>query len=163
MSPSRRPPSQESLAALARDLINGAMPLPNILTSGQPTAAALQRLAAGGCRIVVDLRHADEPREFDEPAEVARLDMTYVSIPVSYDGLGAAEFDQLREVLSTAANGPVLVHCASANRVGALLFPYLVLDEGQERDEAFDLACAIGLRHPGIAEAAHQYIDERTR
>ena len=162
MSPSRNPISQQDLAALARSLRNGAMPLPNILTSGQPTGEALERLAAAGCRTVVDLRLPEEPRDCDEPAHVAALDMTYVNIPVSYDGLGAPEFDRLREVLAGAGDAPVLVHCASANRVGALLFPYLVLDAGRERDEAFDLACAVGLRHAGMAEAGHRYIDERS-
>ena len=153
--------SSADLSALARELVNGAVPLPNVVTGGQPGLDALRRLAAAGCRTVIDLRRADEPRDFDEPAEVARLAMTYVNIPVAYDGLGAPEFDRLREALAAAGEAPVLLHCASANRVGALLLPYLVLDVGREREDAFDVACAVGLRHPGLAEAAFQYIDDR--
>ena len=158
-SPDGPPDRQEALRALARELPNGAVPVPNVITSGQPSAAALERLNGAGCRTVVDLRGPDEPRGFDEPAVVARLDMTYVSIPVSYNGLGAPEFDRLREVLRSAGDASLLLHCASANRVGALLLPYLVLDAGQERETAFELACAVGLRHPGLAEAAFRYLD----
>lgn len=149
------------LVGLARELVNGACPLPDVVTGGQPTAELLARAAAAGARTVLDLRGEDERRDFDEGEEVRRRGMEYVNIPVAYDALGTEEFDRFRALMQDAERRPVLVHCASANRVGALLLPYLVLDEGRDREEAFELACAVGLRHPGIAEAAFRYLDER--
>lgn len=160
MSPDEPPDRHDLLRRVAADLPNGACPLPDVVTGGQPTARLLESAAAAGARTVVDLRRPDEPRDFDEAAEVRRRGMEYVNIPVAYDALGTAEFDRFRALMQDAACRPVLVHCASANRVGALLLPWLVLDEGRDREEAFELACAVGLRHPGIAEAAFRYLDE---
>ena len=38
-------------------------------------------------------------------------------------------FDRFRELIRDGGRRPLLVHCSSANRVGALLIPYLILDE----------------------------------
>ena len=122
----------------------------------------LTHAAQAGCRTVLDLRTPDEPRGYDEARAAQAADLEYVNVPVTYDGLGAAEFDRVRELLRHAPDQPVLVHCASANRVGAVLLPWLVLDQGHARDAAFDLACAVGLRHPGLVDAAFQYLDERS-
>ncbi len=56
---------------------------------------------------------------------------------------------------------PVLVHCARANRVGALLLPYLVLDEHRSPDEALRIAHDVGLRSDELAKTALDYIRDR--
>ena len=100
---------------------NFAHPAESLYTGGQPDAEAWGQLMEAGVTTVINLRSAEEMQGSDEEATVRALGMQYVSIPVA----GAADVDvahaeRLHEALA-AASGAVLVHCASGNRVGALL------------------------------------------
>lgn len=96
-----------------------AVPVDGITSAGQPDEIAFRVFAQSGYRTVIDMRMPDENRGLDEPALVESLGMRYVALPTSGDTI---TFDQARrlEELIEASDGPVLVHCASANRVGAL-------------------------------------------
>lgn len=142
-------------------LPNGSSPLPGVLTAGQPSASQITQLAQSGVKTVIDLRLPDEPRGFDEPAVVRAAGLTYRNIPVTPGTLGDREFDELRVLLSDESARPVLVHCAAANRVGALLIPYLVLDEKRSLDDALEIAGQIGLRSNDLARAALTYVAAR--
>jgi len=146
------------LATIAMGIPNGSLPLPDVVTGGQPTAAHLTALAAAGVKTVLDLRQLDEGRGFDEPSTAQSSGLDYVSAPMGYEGALDTIFDTVREVLGDPERRPVLLHCASANRVGAALLPHLVLDHGVDPDEALQRAVAVGLRHPGIARAALDYV-----
>ena len=143
--------------AAAIPLPNGSAPLDGLLTAGQPTAAQLAQLAAAGVRTVVDLRAGNEPRGFDEAATVRAAGMDYHNVPVTPASLGSADFERVRELLRDPARRPVLVHCASANRVGAALLPYFMLDEGRSPEESLDMAHRIGLRSDEMARTATAY------
>ncbi len=89
--------------------------------SGQPDAAALAVFADSGYAAVIDLRGPDEDRGFDEQAEVEDLGMDYIDLPViGRDGISFENARKLREILDRY-DAPVLVHCGSSNRVGALV------------------------------------------
>lgn len=141
-------------------LANGSRPEPDLLASGQPTAEQLAELAAAGYRTVVDLRAAGEPRDFDEPQAAADLGLSYVSVPVTPDGLDAATFETFFAELA-AAERPALVHCATSNRAGALYYAYLVAEEGVDRDSALARARTAGLRSDALIEKANAYLDSR--
>jgi protein tyrosine phosphatase (PTP) superfamily phosphohydrolase (DUF442 family) len=145
------------LEAIAASLPQGTVPLPDVVTSGQPTARQLEAVGVAGVRTVLDLRRVDEPRDLDEPETVHAAGMEYVHLPMGYEGVPDAIFATVREVLNDPTRRPVLFHCASANRVGAALLPHLVLDHGLELEAALERAVAVGLRHQGIAEAALAY------
>jgi len=142
-------------------LPNGASPFPGVLTAGQPSAAQLSQLAQSGIKTVIDLRAPEEPRGFDEPATVRAAGLTYRNIPVTSATLGDREFDEFRELLRDENARPMLVHCGSANRVGALLIPYLVLDEKRSRDDVLKIAHDVGLRSNDLTRAALSYVGER--
>lgn len=94
---------------------------PGLYVGGQPDESQLQALAAQGVTTVIDLRGADEDRGYAEAARVQALGLRYVSLPIA----GAADITPanaraLQHAIDTS-NGPVLLHCASGNRVGALL------------------------------------------
>lgn len=97
-------------------------PRPGLYTSGQPGTKAWSSLARErGIATVINLRPDAELAGRDEAAEVRAAGLDYVQIPVA----GAADVtvekaDALWRRLEQA-RGPVLVHCASGNRVGALL------------------------------------------
>lgn len=125
---------------LAQHVPNLAMPAAGLYTGGQPDAQAWPALAAAGVTTVVNLRSADEMQGDDEADAVRALGMHYVSIPVA----GAADVDtahaaRLHRALA-AAPGKVLVHCASGNRVGALL----AIDAARANDGDVERAIAYG-------------------
>jgi uncharacterized protein (TIGR01244 family) len=95
-------------------------PVDGITSAGQPDEAGFKVFAEQGYTTVIDLRTAGEDRGLDALAVVESLGMEYVLLPIGRDGI---TFDNARKLdeLIEAAEGPVLVHCASANRVGALL------------------------------------------
>jgi protein tyrosine phosphatase (PTP) superfamily phosphohydrolase (DUF442 family) len=141
----------------------GACPLPGIATAGQPDAPAWGSLAGLGFKSVVDLREPDEPRGHDEVGEIARAGLRYLALPVSHESLGDEQFDAIRAFLRDPLNRPVLVHCQSANRVGALLLPYLALDEHLPIEEAQQRAVTVGLRSPDYAALALDYVKRHAK
>jgi protein tyrosine phosphatase (PTP) superfamily phosphohydrolase (DUF442 family) len=136
----------------------GACPTAGVATSGQPAAQAWEGLAQAGFKSVIDLRAEDEPRGHDEQREVERARLAYLALPVTHDTMADRHFDQLRALLRDPRNRPALVHCASANRVGALLLPYLALDEHRPVEEAHRAALEIGMRSPDYARLALDYV-----
>lgn len=121
-------------------------PRPGLYTAGQPAAGDWQAIAARGVTTVVNLRTASEMQGRDEASEVRAAGMRYVEMPVAgADGITDANARLLRDALA-GANGPVLVHCASANRAGGLL----ALSEARYGGAAPEQAIALG-RAAGMA------------
>ena len=114
------------------------------ISTGQPDSDVLTVVADAGFKTVIDLRGVEENRGIDEPAEVARLGMQYVLIPVAgaedinYEN--AAKLDQIL----AEADGPVFLHCASGNRVGALVALRARMN-GASADDALMLGKKAGL------------------
>lgn len=121
-------------------------PRPGLYTSGQPGAQAWSSLARErGIATVINLRPDAELAGRDEAAEVRAAGLDYVQIPVA----GAADVtvekaDALWRRLEEA-RGPVLVHCASGNRVGALLAIGAVRHGGMTPAEALAFGRTAGL------------------
>ena len=136
----------------------GTCPLPGIGAAGQPGSNDWTDLARAGVRTVVDLRAPNEPRGHDEPDAVRAAGMTYVSIPVTQATLKDEQFDAVRDLLRDPSRRPIVVHCASSNRVGALLLPYFVLDDKQSLEKAIELAIDAGLRSQELATLAVDYV-----
>ena len=141
-------------------LPHGFSPVPGVITGGQPSRRYLALLAASGFRTVIDVRCGDESRAIDEPLEVERAGMRYVNVPVK-DRIDDELFDRFRELMRGPGRRPLLAHCVSGNRVGALLLPYLVLDEGIEQERALHTALRVGLRSPELGADAIDYIARR--
>jgi uncharacterized protein (TIGR01244 family) len=120
-------------------------PEPGILTSAQPSPEQIRALAEAGYRAVVNLRTAEE-MTFDQRALVESLGMEYHTIPVGgADDISEAGARQLHEILE-AVDGPVLVHCASANRAGALIAVRAALFEDMSPEAALEKGRAGGLK-----------------
>ena len=95
-------------------------PAEGITAAGQPDENGLKELADDGYAAVIDLRAAGEDRGIDEQGLVESFGMDYVSLPIA--GRGAVNFENARKLdeILGRYDQPVLVHCASSNRVGAL-------------------------------------------
>jgi uncharacterized protein (TIGR01244 family) len=148
---------QNPLVEVLGNIPFAACPLEGVATAGQPSVAAWPELASAGYHTVVDLRMPDEARDQDEPASVRAAGLEYVSIPVSQPTLDDATFDTFRELMRDPARRPIFVHCATSNRVGALLLPYFALDERMPVADALQLAQDAGLRNPELAQIAMDY------
>ena len=96
------------------------VPVDGMTSAGQPDEAALGVFAKQGYTTVIDLRTEGENRGIEEAEVVEGLGMEYISLPIGRDDIN---FDKARSLdrLIAEADGPVLVHCGSGNRVGALL------------------------------------------
>jgi protein tyrosine phosphatase (PTP) superfamily phosphohydrolase (DUF442 family) len=136
---------------------NACQLLPGVVTGGQPSAAHLTAFHEAGGRVVLDLRDAMEPRPLDEAATAASLGLAYVNVPIGPHSLTDTTLDRVREVLREAGDGLVLVHCASGNRVGAALLPFLMLDHGFEEEDAVAQAMRVGLRSAELMEWGLDY------
>lgn len=142
---------------IAPTMENAQCPLEGVATAAQPSGEHLGNMAEAGYRAVLDLRTPEEPRGLDESEAVRDAGMEYVNIPVSPDTLDDETFGRFRELMNDPGRRPILVHCSSANRVGALLMPYLTLDEGRSTEEAARIARQIGLRSDELEQKARQY------
>ena len=143
-------------------LRNANQPLEGVATAGQPEVGHFGRLASAGYRTVIDLRGPGEDRGLDEPAAVRRAGMEeYANVPVGHEDVDDETFERFRELMAEPERRPVLVHCASANRVGALLIPYLILDEGMTAKEASLAASRVGLRSGKLRQAALRHAANR--
>ncbi|MGI9219403.1 MAG: fused DSP-PTPase phosphatase/NAD kinase-like protein [Woeseiaceae bacterium] len=89
--------------------------------AGQPDADAFALVAEAGYAAVIDLRGEQENRGLDEAAVLQELGLDYVELPLSSpDAISFENAAKLDEILSGYTE-PVLIHCGSSNRVGALL------------------------------------------
>lgn len=132
--------------------------LNNIFLASQPSPADFEQAKNGGIRTVINLRHEDETKDFNERDVIKRLGLNYYNPAFS----GPAEltdhiFDRTRELLRDAER-PILLHCSSANRVGAIWLAYRVLDNGLSVDQALTEARTVGLKSPAYEQIARDYI-----
>lgn len=112
----------DNLAAVQEILIrNMTNPSANIYSSGQPTRAQFDLLAKAGVKHIVNLRPVAE-QNWDEAEYVNTLGITYHHIPVKgAQGITKGNAILLKDALEKIKSEPVLVHCGSGNRVGALV------------------------------------------
>ena len=121
----------------------------DLYISGQPTADALRQLHDKGVTTVVNLRTPEEMAHigFDEAAEVAKLGMKYVYLPVRGTAdmpYSPATVDGFSRALKEA-NGGVLLHCTVAWRASHLWSAYLIRERGMSVDSALGQGRAINL------------------
>ena len=136
---------------------NASEPLPGLVTGGQPTEAQLEAFRAAGGEVVLDIRAAREPRPLDEVAVTERLGLEYVVVPVTAGALTDETLERILDGLRKAEGRPTLFHCASGNRVGAALIPYLVLDQAMEEEDAVQQAIRVGLTSPELLAWGVEY------
>ena len=104
----------------AAEIANFSTPESRVFASGQPTQDQLGVLADSGIRHVISLR-TDGELDWDEAAAVESRGMVFHSISVSgRDGVTTENAQSLETLLASLDGQPVLLHCGSSNRVGAL-------------------------------------------
>ena len=125
---------------------NTARPTETMITGGQPTIADLVKLKEEGVTTVINLRGLGENLGYNEAVELEVLGLKYVQIPMSGgDDLTIENATKLDEALKSV-EGKVLVHCASSNRVGALLAIREFHLKGKSKEDALAFGVLGGMK-----------------
>lgn len=128
-------------------------------TGGQPGSEAYAKAAAAGFRSVVSLRTANEGIDLArERSSVERANLRFFNIPVDSSAPRPEQADEFLRVARDQTNHPMLVTCATANRVGAFMMIFRVVEQGWSEEKALAEALTIGLRSDGLKKFAKDYI-----
>jgi protein tyrosine phosphatase (PTP) superfamily phosphohydrolase (DUF442 family) len=131
----------------------------NFATGGQPTSDAYAKAAASGFTSVLSLRTAGEGVDLiKERARAENGKLRYFNIPVDSSAPRPAQADEFLRIARDKANHPMLVTCATANRVGAFMMILRVVEQGWSEAKALDEAIKIGLRGEELEKFAKDYI-----
>ncbi|HET8940715.1 MAG TPA: sulfur transferase domain-containing protein [Rudaea sp.] len=142
-SASAATPTQTALANLS----NVSFPAPHRVASGAVHADDVAELKKAGVQEVIDLRADEETPHFDEAQAMRNAGIGFHQLPIrgmhdmSRDNV--IKFDQL---LADAGDKLTLVHCASSNRVGAMIALRAAIIQGKPVDDALAEGRHWGLR-----------------
>jgi len=121
---------------------------PNLITSGQPTAAALAGLAAQGFEAVVYLAPptvSDAVR--DEAVIVGRQGLVFVNIPIKFDNPTEQDYEAFAAVLDALGKRKVLVHCQINLRASSMVFLYRAIAKKENPQAAYDAVARVWSPH----------------
>ncbi len=143
--------------------------MPNLLcldnsfaTGGQATDKAFAKIAASGFRSVLSLRTRLEGVDLErERSLVEQNGLRYFNIPVVSRAPRPEQADEFLRVVKIPAHHPMLIHCATANRVGGFMMIYRVVEQGWSVEKAFSEALKIGLRGEELKAFAKDYVASR--
>lgn len=126
---------------------------PGLATAGQPSPEALQKLKEQGFKTVINLRtEAEGGGTGPEKAAVEAQGLRYVGVPISSASFSIEDVQAVAKVLDDVKTAPVLLHCASANRVGAV-WAVMQVQKGRSLEQAEAEGREIGLSGAAMIEA----------
>lgn len=138
----------------------------NITVMGQVTKDELKQAANEGFKSILNLRASGEEGFMpDEEKQAEAAGLTYVNIPVKKEEIS----DELTSQVLKEIDGlpkPVLVHCASGMRAGAMACMHMATREGMTADEGMTKAQAIGFdcnSELQLKQFFEHYVDSHTR
>ena len=134
----------------------------NVLLAGQPSEEAFEKLSQQGYKTIITLRHTDE-EHFDEAKVCEMLGLKFVRLQItSPDDMNVQMMDRCCRLLDEAKPGAgVVLHCAGANRVGAVWLAHRVLRDGMTLDKASEEAAKVGLHTKELQKKAMEYVESK--
>ena len=132
----------------------------NVVLAGQPRPQALSELSRSGVKTVISLRREGEER-FDEAAVCQQLGMKFIRLPISNpDDLNKDLLNNACKILKSANDDSgVVLHCASANRVGAVWLAHRIKEDGLTVQQAREEAKRVGLKTRELEAKAPEYAE----
>jgi len=129
-----------------------------VACGGATPVQAIPELKKNGFVSVINFRTPDEAGANIEESKAAadKVGLKYIHLPHRTPTPEIAE--AFLKAVADPANQPVYIHCASANRVGAMWFIKRVKLDGWDTDRAMKEAETIGLRAPNLKEFALEYV-----
>lgn len=131
--------------------------------AGQPGEDALKRFGEFGVKTVVNLRTDQEMSSlgFDEKAAVENAGMNYVHVPMGFELPDASGLQKVMDALAGAADAPVLLHCGSASRSGALWALFAGTQDGLSADDAVAEGREAGMNARALETAVREALSRR--
>ena len=127
--------------------------------AGQPSEEDLKLAKESGIKTIINLRKPDELK-YDEAAAARELGLTYIHLSfLRVEEMTDDFLDRARTQMADAER-PVLVHCGSAGRVGALWLIHRALDDGLSTQAAAAEAREVGLRNAEMEARAVEYVQK---
>jgi uncharacterized protein (TIGR01244 family) len=117
---------------------------PQIATAGLLLDGAVAELKGFGVTAILDLRAPQEGTEPEQRAAAA-ADLRYFNIPITTASVTEAQLVAFAKIVEDKNNHPLLIHCQSANRVGAMWTLYRAI-RGAPFATAVTEGRAIGLK-----------------
>ena len=129
-----------------------------IACGGATPPEAMADLKRRGFVSVINFRTAQEEGANIEASQTAAAEtgLKYFHIPFGAPSSEVAQ--RFLAVIADATNQPAYIHCASANRVGAMWFIKRVKQDGWNTTRAMAEAEMIGLRSEALKEFAREYV-----
>ncbi len=150
--PAEAAPPAPALTSIA--ILNAKTPTPGVITGGQPTEEQLQQAKDSGVKVVVNLRAKGEKGELvNEGEKVAELGMKYVHMPIESKAWNGLNEDNAKKLAELLTEGPVLVHCTSGERAGALFALKAFYVDKQSAEEALKVGEDHGLTMEKVKKA----------
>ena len=110
-----------------------------LVTSGQPTAAALSRLAAQGFSAVIYLAPPSVPDAVPGEADIVRKQgLEFINIPIKFGNPTEADFAAFVEAMNRLQDQKVLVHCQVNLRASSMTFLYRVIVGHEKPEQAYE-------------------------
>jgi uncharacterized protein (TIGR01244 family) len=129
---------------------------PDLALAGQPAPDALKQLKDMGFKTVINLRTEKEGAA-DERAVVEAQGLHYVWVPMTPDTFSLKDVEAVEAVLADPAAGPILLHCASSNRVGGA-WAVIQARRGKSLEEAEAAGRAAGLLSAPMIDAVRRVL-----
>jgi len=130
-----------------------------VACAGATPATAMPALKQLGFASVINFRTAEEDGANIDASRAAatQAGLKYIHIPFRAPNPEVTQ--EFLEAIADSANQPAYIHCASANRVGAMWFIKRVKQDGWDTDRAMAEAETIGLRSERLKEFAVDYVE----
>jgi uncharacterized protein (TIGR01244 family) len=133
-----------------------------IACAGATTPAAVADLKKMGYASIVNLRLASEPgADIEGEAAAAKTaGITFIHLPFNEAAPDLAIVDGFLKAVTTPANQPAFVHCASGNRAAMMWMIKRMLVDKWDADRAGTEAAALGLTKSTLKTFALDYVQK---
>ncbi|CAN7257614.1 protein tyrosine phosphatase family protein [Pseudoduganella sp. LjRoot289] len=131
-------------AELSIEAPNVVVISPKIVTSGQPTAAALSQLASQGFKAVIYLAPLTVHDAIAGEGDIVRRQgLEFINIPIQFGQPGEADFEQFAEAMGRLQDQKVLVHCQVNMRASTMTFLYRVIKAHEPPEQAYEAVARV--------------------
>lgn len=131
-----------------------------VACAGATPPAAVSTVKQMGYNSIINMRQAGEAgAELEAEAAAAKAaGITYIHLPFNAAAPDPAVVDRFLTAVTTPANQPAFLHCASANRVSAIWMIKRMLVDKWDAERASTEAAALGLTNPALKTFALDYV-----
>ena len=135
----------------------------DVYLSGQFSEDDIKLLKEAGIKVVISLRAEGEVK-WDEDAALKKAGIKSIKVPLkTADALTDDVMNKLRKILNENKENKVMMHCGSANRVGAIWATHRCMDGGLDWQTALNEGKTVGLRSEAYLAKIEDFIERNKK